>query len=323
MALNFAHETLGQRLLFGSGMAASNVAAEVARLGASRVMLIAAPFEQAIADTVMADVNIHVTYNDVVQHVPIEKAEDARRVAAENDVDLLVSVGGGSTTGLAKAIALTTGIPIIAVATTYAGSEATNVWGLTEAARKTTGVDARVLPVTVVYDAELTYSLPVELSVASGMNAADHTRCLLVTGAGLRITIQSHSLCAHRLHVVELDPIARAKPVFCPPFRLGNKVERISEILLTEDFGTAGSKGERRKAEFGFIEEISLVVSRYSFQVRIAFHADLGRIFIGRVIVSEVGIVENSNAQRIGQGDFQEPVVVVDELRIEARGIWM
>ncbi len=174
MALSFAHETLGQRLLFGSGMAATNVAAEVARLGASRVMLIAAPFEQAIADTVMADVTIHVTYNDVVQHVPIEKAEDARRVATENDVDLLVSVGGGSTTGLAKAIALTTGIPIIAVATTYAGSEATNVWGLTEAARKTTGVDARVLPVTVIYDAELTYSLPVELSVASGLNALAH-----------------------------------------------------------------------------------------------------------------------------------------------------
>ena len=163
MALSFAHETLGQRLLFGSGMAATNVAVEVARLGASRVMLVSAPFEQAIADTVMADVNIHVTYNDVVQHVPIEKAEDARRVATENAVDLIVSVGGGSTTGLAKAIALTTGIPIIAVATTYAGSEATNVWGLTEAARKTTGVDARVLPVTVIYDAELTYSLPVEL----------------------------------------------------------------------------------------------------------------------------------------------------------------
>ena len=174
MALRFAHDTLGQRLLFGSGMAATNVAAEVARLGSSRVMLIAAVFEKEIADAVMSDVTVHVTYTDVVQHVPIEKAEDARRVAAENDIDLLVSVGGGSTTGLAKAVALTTGIPIIAVATTYAGSEATNVWGLTEAARKTTGVDARVLPVTVIYDAELTYSLPVELSVASGMNALAH-----------------------------------------------------------------------------------------------------------------------------------------------------
>ncbi|NKE63685.1 maleylacetate reductase, partial [Lentzea sp. PSKA42] len=92
----------------------------------------------------------------------------------ESGADLLVSVGGGSTTGLAKAIALTTGLPIVAVPTTYAGSEATNVWGLTEAARKTTGVDERVLPVTVIYDADLTASLPLELSIASGCNALAH-----------------------------------------------------------------------------------------------------------------------------------------------------
>ena len=72
-----------------------------------------------------------------------------------------MSVGGGSTTGLAKAIALTTGLPIVAVPTTYAGAEATNVWGLNEGARKTTGVDDRVLPATVIYDADLTLSLPV------------------------------------------------------------------------------------------------------------------------------------------------------------------
>ncbi|MEQ1735660.1 MAG: maleylacetate reductase [Rhodoglobus sp.] len=87
---------------------------------------------------------------------------------------LTCCVGGGSTTGFAKAIALTTGIPIVAVPTTYAGSEATNVWGLTEADRKTTGVDDRVLPVAVVYDPELTMSLPVELSVASGLNGIAH-----------------------------------------------------------------------------------------------------------------------------------------------------
>jgi hypothetical protein len=80
----------------------------------------------------------------------------------------------GSTTGLAKAVALTTRIPIVAVPTTYAGSEATNVWGLTENATKTTGVDDRVLPAAVVYDAELTLSLPVALSVASGLNALAH-----------------------------------------------------------------------------------------------------------------------------------------------------
>lgn len=174
MALVFEHDTLAQRVLFGTGRAAENVAAEVARLGSMRVMLVAAVYEAEIAAAVTAGIDIAVTFSDVVQHVPIANAEAARQVATDNDVDLMVCVGGGSTTGTAKAVAMTTGIPIVAVATTYAGSEATNVWGLTEAERKTTGVDNRVLPVTVVYDAGLTYSLPVELSVASGMNAMAH-----------------------------------------------------------------------------------------------------------------------------------------------------
>lgn len=84
--------------------------------------------------------------------------------AAAHEVDLPLSVGGGSTTGLAKAIALTSQIPIVAVPTTYAGSEATSVRGLTEGARKTTGVDPRVLPRSVVYDAALTLTLPVAMS---------------------------------------------------------------------------------------------------------------------------------------------------------------
>src|SRR6202034_1271988 len=117
---------------------------------------------------------VALRHDDVVMHVPVEVADRAREAAIEHSVDTLVSVGGGSTTGLAKAIALTTGLPIIAVPTTYAGSEATPVWGLTEGAKKTTGTDSRVLPKVIVYDAALTMSLPVEMSVASGLNALAH-----------------------------------------------------------------------------------------------------------------------------------------------------
>jgi alcohol dehydrogenase class IV len=92
----------------------------------------------------------------------------------EHAADLLLSVGGGSTTGAAKAAALTTGVPILAVPTTYAGSEATPVWGLTEDGRKRTGADPRVLPRAVVYDASLTLTLPARLSVTSGLNALAH-----------------------------------------------------------------------------------------------------------------------------------------------------
>lgn len=174
MALEFSHVTLGQRVLFGAGQAASHLAAEVERLDAQRVMVIAAVPEAEIAAQVTEQINVALRYDDVVMHVPIEKAEKAWAAADEANIDLLVSVGGGSTTGLAKAIALTSGLPIIAVPTTYAGSEATNVWGLTEAARKTTGSDDRVLPVTVIYDSDLTLSLPVDLSVASGLNGMAH-----------------------------------------------------------------------------------------------------------------------------------------------------
>ena len=174
MSLSFEHVTLCQRVLFGHGRAAQNLGTEVDRLGARRVMVIAAPPEAAIADRVTADLPVALRHSDVRPHVPVAQAEAARTAAAVCGADLLVCVGGGSTTGLAKAVALTTRLPIVAVPTTYAGSEATNVWGLTEASRKTTGVDDAVLPVTVVYDSELTMSLPVDLSVASGLNAVAH-----------------------------------------------------------------------------------------------------------------------------------------------------
>lgn len=166
--------TLGQRVLFGSGKAAEHLAAELARLGSRKVMVIASEAETVIASIVTRDIDVALHYVDISPHVPVEKAEKARSAATEHDIDVVVSVGGGSTTGLAKAIALTSALPIIAVPTTYAGSEATNVWGLTQGTRKTTGIDDRVLPVTVIYDAALTLSLPVGLSVASGLNGLAH-----------------------------------------------------------------------------------------------------------------------------------------------------
>ena len=174
MTRAFSHETLGQRVRFAAGQAPVAVAEEVELLGASRVMLVASDAESALADPVAAALPTVVRHTEVVMHVPTATADRARAVAAEHDVDVLVCVGGGSTTGLAKAVALTTGLPVVAVPTTYAGSEATNVWGLTEGARKTTGTDARVLPRAVVYDASLTVSLPVAMSVASGLNALAH-----------------------------------------------------------------------------------------------------------------------------------------------------
>lgn len=174
MSVRFHHQSLLQHVVFGSGEAKEQVAAAVDRLGARAVMVIASASEAELADRVTADLPVKLRHDEVVMHVPVEIAERARAAAQQHGVDLLLCLGGGSTTGLAKAIALTSGLPIVAVPTTYAGSEATTVWGLTDGADKRTGVDSRVLPDTIVYDAQLTLSLPVELSVASGLNALAH-----------------------------------------------------------------------------------------------------------------------------------------------------
>ena len=178
LVMEFVHDSLHQRVRFGSNRAAGNLAAEVEERSAQRVMVIASEAEREMAQRIAAGIAIALWHHAVVMHVPVEVARRARTAAETADVDLVVSIGGGSTTGLAKAVAMSgsqvAGVPIVAVPTTYAGSEATNVWGLTDGGTKTTGTDDKVLPATIIYDAALHTTLPVELSVASGLNAMAH-----------------------------------------------------------------------------------------------------------------------------------------------------
>lgn len=171
---DFVHQTLAQRVVFGAGRARTALPEEVERLGGTRVLLVATDRGSGPAADLAERLPVVHVFRDVRPHVPVEVAEAARAAAADSGADLVLSIGGGSTTGTAKAVALTTGLPVLAVPTTYAGSEATPMWGMTEGRRKTTGTDERVLPRTVVYDPELTVSLPVALGVASGLNAMAH-----------------------------------------------------------------------------------------------------------------------------------------------------
>ncbi|MEE6166027.1 MULTISPECIES: maleylacetate reductase [unclassified Mycolicibacterium] len=172
--MDFTHDTLPQRVIFATGGAAAAVASEITRLDARRVMLVAGESAADLADRIGELIPIAVRHSDIVMHVPVDSAERARAAATAHDADAILCIGGGSATGLAKAVALTIGLPIVAVPTTYAGSEATPMWGLTDNGRKTTGVDAAVLPRSVVYDATLLASLPADLAVASGLNALAH-----------------------------------------------------------------------------------------------------------------------------------------------------
>ncbi len=168
----FTYEALPGRVVFGVG-ALDRLGAELDRLGARRVLLLAS---KRLADELAERLGDRhaATFTEIVQHVPVEVAERAGRLARQAHADALVSVGGGSAVGLAKAVALDLALPIVAVPTTYAGSELTTIYGLTQAGRKQTGRDPRVLPKVVLYDPTLTVSLPRQVTGRSGMNALAH-----------------------------------------------------------------------------------------------------------------------------------------------------
>ncbi len=172
---SFAYDQLPGRVVFGAG-ALDELPREIGRLGAKRALVLATPEQAAQADDVARRLGERCAgvFARAVMHVPIEVARAAREAAARLGADCAVAIGGGSTTGLGKAIALESALPILAIPTTYAGSEMTPIWGITEGGLKKTGRDPRVLPRTVIYDPALTVGLPVGLSATSGMNAIAH-----------------------------------------------------------------------------------------------------------------------------------------------------
>ena len=172
---SFVYNGQPGRVVFGAG-ALAKLGAEVEAMGARRALVLSTPEQRASAEHIAGMLGPRAAgiFDRAVMHVPIETAREAREIARQLGADCAVAVGGGSTTGLGKAIALDSGLPILAIPTTYAGSEMTPIYGITEAGLKKTGRDARVLPRTVIYDPELTLTLPVGLSVTSGMNAIAH-----------------------------------------------------------------------------------------------------------------------------------------------------
>jgi alcohol dehydrogenase class IV len=166
-------------VVFGAG-SLDQVAAEVELLGVRRALVVATRSARDAADVVEVELKDRFAgrIDGVTQHVPTEAAESARDKAREVRADGIIAIGGGSAIGLAKAVALTSELPqglqIVAVPTTYAGSEMTPVWGETAGGSKKTGTDLKVLPRTVVYDPVLSQHLPVKITAASVANAIAH-----------------------------------------------------------------------------------------------------------------------------------------------------
>lgn len=173
--LKFTYQSQIPRVIFEQG-ALRHLQREVELLGATKALVLSTPDQLQQADMVaqMLGKRCAGIFAQAVMHVPIETARAARDEARRVGADCAVAIGGGSTIGLGKAIALESGLPILAIPTTYSGSEMTPIYGITEAGIKKTGRDPSVLPQTVLYDPELTVTLPFALSVTSGINAIAH-----------------------------------------------------------------------------------------------------------------------------------------------------
>lgn len=172
---SFTYAGSPARILFGSGRSA-DVSSAVESLGCRRALVLATPHQKADAEALsdrLGALSVGV-FSGAVMHTPVDVTETALKVVKQTEADCVVSLGGGSTTGLGKAIAYRTDLPQVVIPTTYAGSEVTPILGQTEGGRKTTVRHAKILPELVIYDPDLTLGLPVGMSVTSGLNAMAH-----------------------------------------------------------------------------------------------------------------------------------------------------
>jgi maleylacetate reductase len=171
----FTYTGLPSRVVFGHGTI-DQIPAEIERLGLKRVMVLATPQQRESAEQTAASLGALSAgvFAEATMHTPIEVTERALLAATDMQADGVLAIGGGSTTGLAKAIALRTDMPQIVVPTTYAGSEMTPILGETKNGIKTTQRSMKILPEVVIYDVDLTLTLPASLSGTSGINAIAH-----------------------------------------------------------------------------------------------------------------------------------------------------
>jgi maleylacetate reductase len=171
----FIYNGLPTRVVFGFGTS-SRAGEETRRIGIKRPLVLSTPEQRPQAEALAARMEMQVAgvFSGAMMHTPVDVSERALEVVRKTDADGLIALGGGSTTGLGKAIALRTNLPQIVLPTTYAGSEMTDILGETSDGKKKTLRSPKIQPEVVIYDVDLTMSLPPGLSATSGMNAIAH-----------------------------------------------------------------------------------------------------------------------------------------------------
>ncbi|KAB5563487.1 hypothetical protein GE09DRAFT_785554 [Coniochaeta sp. 2T2.1] len=172
---NFEYTGTGHQVLFGTGTL-QQLPTFIKKINATRVLILSTPEQVSSAErvqSIIGEVGVAI-FSQATMHTPTHITDKAVAAVQEHKVDGIISIGGGSTVGLGKAISIRTGIPHLCIPTTYAGSEMTPILGETENGKKTTRRDPRILPAAVLYDVELFKSLPVGMTVYSGINAIAH-----------------------------------------------------------------------------------------------------------------------------------------------------
>lgn len=172
---SFVYNALPGRVIFGQGTV-SALKAEMERAGCARALLLSTPEQAAALKDISASIGTLAAgiFTDAAMHTPVDVTERALRTAKDCAADCTIAFGGGSSTGLGKAIALRTDLTQIVIPTTYAGSEMTPIIGETEGGRKITQRTLKVLPEIVIYDVDFSLTLPPRLTVTSGTNAIAH-----------------------------------------------------------------------------------------------------------------------------------------------------
>lgn len=173
---DFVYQALPSKVIFGSGTLAK-LADEIHALGCKRALILCTPRQHPQAQSLLSTLGALGVglYDGARMHTPVETTDEAAEVMQQTRADCTIAMGGGSTIGLGKALSLRYGTAQIAIPTTYAGSEMTPILGETKDGVKTTQRTMKVLPNTVLYDVDLTLSLPAAISATSGMNAIAHS----------------------------------------------------------------------------------------------------------------------------------------------------
>jgi alcohol dehydrogenase class IV len=219
---SYEYKANPSHVIFGSGTLAK-IPAELERLGLSKPLVLSTPQQTSQAEDVkrILEGKVAGLFGEATMHTPVNITEKALEVAKSSGADCIISIGGGSTIGLGKAISFRTGLYHLTIPTTYAGSEVTPILGETQDGRKTTKSDPKILPGTVIYDVDLTMTLPAGLTATSGINAIAHAVEALYARNGNPIISllaqEGVKALAEALPIIKQDPtskVARTKALY-------------------------------------------------------------------------------------------------------------